>query len=106
MRRSRFSEEQVTGVLKSLESGQKVADVCRQHGISQGTYFRWKAKYGGLEVSEARRLRALAGKKRSRQLVCKRPQATASRLRSVISSTTRTPSMYLAPSATSASSAA
>jgi len=46
-------------VLKSVESGQKVADVCRQHGISQGTYFRWKAKYGGLEVSEARRLREL-----------------------------------------------
>ena len=59
MRRSRFSEEQVIWVLKSVESGQKVADVCRQHGISQGTYFRWKAKYGGLEVSEARRLREL-----------------------------------------------
>ena len=59
MRRSRFSEEQVIGVLKSVESGRKVADVCRQHGISQGTHFRWKAKYGGLEVSEARRLRAL-----------------------------------------------
>ena len=59
MRRSRFSEEQVIGVLKSVESGQKVADVCRQHGISQGTYFRWTAKYGGLEVSEARRLREL-----------------------------------------------
>ena len=59
MRRSRFSEEQVIAVLKSVESGQKVADVCRQHGISQGTYFRWKAKYGGLEVSEARRLREL-----------------------------------------------
>ena len=42
-----------------LESGQKVADVCREHGISQGTYFRWKAKYGGLDVSEARRLREL-----------------------------------------------
>jgi putative transposase len=59
MRRSRFSEEQVIGVLKAVESGQKVADVCREHGISQGTYFRWKAKYGGLDVSEARRLREL-----------------------------------------------
>jgi len=59
MRRSRFSEEQVIGVLKAVESGQKVADACREQGISQGTYFRWKAKYGGLEVSEARRLREL-----------------------------------------------
>ena len=59
MRRSRFSEEQVIGVLKAVESGQKVADVCREHGISQGTYFRWKAKFGGLDVSEARRLREL-----------------------------------------------
>lgn len=59
MRKSRFSEEQIIGVLKAVESGQKVADVCRQEGISEGTYFRWKAKYGGLEVSEARRLREL-----------------------------------------------
>lgn len=59
MRRSRFSEEQVIGVLKAVESGRKVSDVCREHGISQGTYFRWKAKYGGMDVSEARRLREL-----------------------------------------------
>jgi putative transposase len=59
MRRSRFSEEQVIGVLKAVESGRKVADVCREHGISQGTYFRWKAKFGGMDVSEARRLREL-----------------------------------------------
>lgn len=59
MRRSRFSEEQIIGVLKAVESGRKVADVCREKGISEGTYFRWKAKYGGLDVSEARRLREL-----------------------------------------------
>jgi putative transposase len=59
MRKSRFSEEQIIGVLKAVESGQKVADVCRQQGISEGTYFRWKAKFGGLGVSEARRLREL-----------------------------------------------
>jgi len=59
MRRSRFSEEQIIGVLKAVESGRKVADVCREKGISDGTYFRWKAKYGGLEVTEARRLREL-----------------------------------------------
>lgn len=59
MRKSRFSEEQIIGVLKAVESGRKVADVCREHGIAEGTYFRWKAKYGGLDVSEARRLREL-----------------------------------------------
>jgi putative transposase len=59
MRKSRFSEEQIIGVLKAVESGRKVADVCREHGIAEGTYFRWKAKYGGMGVSEARRLREL-----------------------------------------------
>jgi putative transposase len=59
MRKSRFSEEQIIGVLKAVEAGRKVADVCREHGIAEGTYFRWKAKYGGMGVSEARRLREL-----------------------------------------------
>jgi putative transposase len=59
MRKSRFSEEQIIGVLKAVESGRKVADVCREHGIAEGTYFRWKAKFGGMDVSEARRLREL-----------------------------------------------
>jgi len=59
MRKSRFSEEQIIGVLKAVESGRKVAEVCREQGISEGTYFRWKAQFGGLEVSEARRLREL-----------------------------------------------
>ena len=59
MRRSRFSEEQIIGILKEQEAGQKTADVCRRHGISEATFYTWKAKYGGLEVSEAKRLRAL-----------------------------------------------
>ena len=59
MRKSRFSEAQIIGLLKAVETGRKVADVCREQGIAEGTYFRWKAKYGGLEVSEARRLREL-----------------------------------------------
>lgn len=59
MRRSRFSEEQIIRVLGEVESGQRVKDVCREHGISEGTYYRWKARYGGLDVSEARRLKEL-----------------------------------------------
>jgi putative transposase len=59
MRKSKFSEEQIIRVLGQVEAGQRVKEVCREHGISEGTYHRWKAKYGGLDVSEARRLREL-----------------------------------------------
>lgn len=59
MKRSRFSEEQVIGILKEQESGSATAEVCRRHGISSATFYKWKAKFGGLEISDARRLRAL-----------------------------------------------
>jgi putative transposase len=59
MRKSRFSEEQIIAILKRVEAGQPVADLCREVGISDGTYYRWKAQYGGLEVSQLRRLRQL-----------------------------------------------
>jgi putative transposase len=61
MKRKRFSEEQIIGVLKEHEAGAKTADLCRKHGISDATFYNWKSKYGGLDVSEARRLRALEG---------------------------------------------
>jgi putative transposase len=59
MKGSRFSEEQIIGILREQEAGAKTADVCRKHGISDATFYKWKAKYGGLEVSEAKRLKAL-----------------------------------------------
>jgi putative transposase len=59
MKRSRFNEEQIIAILKEQEGGMPTAEVCRRHGISSATFYKWKAKFGGLEVSEARRLRSL-----------------------------------------------
>ena len=59
MKRSRFTEEQIIGILREQEAGVPVADLCRKHGVSSPTFYKWKAKYGGLDVSEARRLKAL-----------------------------------------------
>ena len=59
MKRSRFSDEQIIAIVKEQEAGMATAEVCRRHGISGATFYKWKAKYGGLEVSEAKRLRSL-----------------------------------------------
>ena len=59
MKQSRFTEEQIIGILREQEAGMKTAEVCRKHGISQPTFYAWKAKYGGLGVSDARRLKQL-----------------------------------------------
>ena len=59
MKRKRFTEEQIIEVLKEQEVGATTADVCRKHGISPATFYNWKSKFGGMEVSEARRLKAL-----------------------------------------------
>ena len=64
MKRTRFTEEQIIGILREHEAGAATSDVCRKHGISSATFYKWKAKYGGLEVSEARRLRSLEDENR------------------------------------------
>jgi putative transposase len=64
MKRTKFSEQQIITILKEAESGLKVADLCRHHGMGQSTFFKWKSKYGGLEVSELRRLKQLEDENR------------------------------------------
>jgi putative transposase len=59
MKRNRFNEEQVIAILKEQEAGMATAEVCGRHGISSATFYKWKSKFGGLDVSEARRLRSL-----------------------------------------------
>ena len=65
MKPSRFTEEQIIGILREQEAGLKTAEVCRKHGISSATFYNWKAKFGGMDVSDARRLKALGTRMRS-----------------------------------------
>ena len=59
MKRSRFSEEQIVAILREQEAGGSTAEICRKHGVSSATFYKWKARYGGLDVSDAKRLKAL-----------------------------------------------
>jgi len=64
MRRSRFSEEQIIGVLKEHQAGMTAAELCRKHGISDATFYKWRSKYGGMEVSDAKKLKGLEDENR------------------------------------------
>jgi len=64
MRRSRFTDEQIIAILREQEAGRPTAEVCRKHGISDATFYKWKSKYGGMEVSDAKRLKALEDENR------------------------------------------
>jgi putative transposase len=69
MKKSRYTEEQIIGILKQHEAGVKTADVCREHGISTATFYGWKSKFGGMEVSEAQRLKAMEDENRRLKLL-------------------------------------
>ncbi len=64
MKRSRFSDEQIIGILKEHQAGMTAAELCRRHGISDATFYKWRSKFGGMEVSEAKRLKALEDENR------------------------------------------
>jgi putative transposase len=69
MKKSRYTEEQIIGILKQHEAGVKTGDVCREHGISAATFYGWKSKFGGMDVSEAQRLKALEDENRRLKLL-------------------------------------
>ena len=85
MKRKRFSEEQIIGVLREQEAGTKVADLCRKHGVSEATFYNWKAKYGGMDVSDAKRLKALEDENAKLKKLLADQMLEASALRELLS---------------------
>jgi putative transposase len=84
MRKSRFREEQIIGILKEHQAGLPVAEICRRHGISDATFYTWRSKYGGLEVSEAKRLKALEEENRKLKKLLAEQMLDAATLREML----------------------
>jgi putative transposase len=85
MKRARFTEEQIIGVLREHETGAKTADLARKHGVSEATLYNWKAKYGGMDVSEAKRLKALGEENAKLKKLLAEAMLDASALRELLS---------------------
>lgn len=85
MKKQRFTEEPIIGVLKEQEAGVKAADVCRKHGISEATFYNWKAKYGGVKVSEAKRSKALEDENAKRKKLLAEQMLDTAALRELLS---------------------
>ena len=84
MRKSRFSEDQIIGILKEQQAGLPVAELCRKHGISDATFYTWRSKYGGMEVSDARRLKALEEENRKLKKLLAEQMLDAATLREML----------------------
>ena len=85
MKRSRFTEEQIIGILRKQEAGAKAADLCRKHGMSEATLYNWKAKFGGMDVSDAKRLKALEDENAKLKKLLAETMLDASALRELLS---------------------
>ncbi len=87
MRKSRFSEEQIIGILKEQQAGVPVAEICRKHGISDATFYTWRSRFGGMEVSDARRLKALDDENRRLKKLLAEAMLDVSTLREALGKT-------------------